>query len=115
MKHVKFATIFFGLSLALTASAEVTEQEIIEAQTSSTLASADYVRKKCPKLEIDEDALKELLTRVGKPADTLRQSEEYIEQRDVLLRMEKTPQAPLICTVLPLAHGGYGRGIIDEK
>lgn len=112
----RLATVSVVLWLpALPVCAEVSDLDALRAQMSSTLASADYARKKCPNLTIDEERLQEQVSRSGLTLAALRATEEYAEQRDVIIAMEKTDQAPTICVVLPLAHGGYGRGVIVEK
>ena len=97
------------------AIADVTEQEAIQAQLASTLASADYALKKCPNLVIDQARIDAVAKRSGKTVAQLKALEEYAEQRDVILGLEKGEQGRLICSLLPLAHGGYGRGIISDK
>lgn len=103
------------LSLHALAHAEDDNHDALVAQTASTLASADYARKNCPNLQVDEAALSKLIQRTGSGADALRKNADYIEQRDVLRDMAQGKQAALICVVLPSAHGGYGRDIINEK
>jgi hypothetical protein len=92
--------------------ADSDEQEAIQAQLASAMASADYAAKKCPNLQIDQAKIKSLTERSGKSARQLRASDDYAEQRDVIVSMEKSPQAALICELLPMAHNGYVAGII---
>lgn len=95
--------------------AAVTEQDAIQAQVAAAMASADYATNHCPNIMIDEAKLKSLVKRSGKSIEALKASEEYADQQGVLVEMAKGKQAPLICIVLPSAHGGYARGIIKEK
>ncbi len=113
--HHFLLTALFLIFSSTTAHANVTEQEAIQAQLASALASADYATKKCPNLLIDHARINALVDRSGKTLTELKASEDYTEQRDVILGMEKGKQAGLICFALPRAHGGYGRGIITEK
>ncbi|SMC16978.1 hypothetical protein SAMN02745857_00301 [Andreprevotia lacus DSM 23236] len=99
---------------ALPALAEVTELDAIQAQIGSTLASVDFAQKKCPDLHIDQARLQAQIKRTHKTADELRKGEDYAEQRDVLISMDsKGSKTALVCSVLPMAHGGYGRDIIE--
>ncbi len=107
-------TALFTLT-ASAAFADVTEQEAIQSQVASAMASADYAVKKCPNLKIDQEKIDSLVKRSGRTANELKASEEYMEQRDVIAGLEKGKQAALICVVLPNAHGGYARGVIIEK
>jgi hypothetical protein len=107
-----------ALLVVMTSSAtyaDATEQEAIQAQTASAMASAAYAAKKCPNLRVDQAKIDSLVARSGKTAEQLIASEEYIDQRDVILSMEKGKQGAMICLVLHRAHGGYGRGVITEK
>lgn len=97
------------------ARADVTDLEALQAQIAGTMASADYARKKCPNLTIDEDRLQAQIKRSKMTVEALKATEEYTEQRDVIAEMEKSPRGAMICMVLPMAHGGYGRDIILEK
>jgi hypothetical protein len=98
-----------------TVFADVTEREAIQSQLASAMASADYATKKCSNLKIDQDKIESLVKRSGMTVAQLKASEEYTEQRDVLLGMEKGEQSRLICFVLSSAHGGYARDVIMEK
>jgi hypothetical protein len=92
--------------------ADNSEQEAIRVQLAAAMASADYAAKNCPNLQIDRTKLKALIERSGKSEKQLRASDDYAEQRDVIVNIEKSPQAVLICQLLPMAHNGYARGII---
>ena len=107
--------ILAAVVVVASAHAGTTEQEAIQAQLASALASADYAQRKCPNLTIDQTRIDAVLKTSGKTIAELKASEDYAEQRDVILSMEKGKQAHIICTVLPSAHGGFGRGIITEK
>lgn len=109
------ACLALSFGCAPVARAEVTDLEALQAQIAGTMASADYARKKCPNLTIDDDRLQAQIKRSKMTIEALKASDEYTEQRDVLTEMEKSPQAAMICMVLPMAHGGYGRDIILEK
>ncbi len=116
MKILTSTIILSLLAMAASAShADVTEQEAIQAQTAGAMASAHYAIKKCPNLRVDQTKIDSLVARSGKTAEQLIASEEYIDQRDVILSMEKGKQGAMICLVLHRAHGGYGRGVITEK
>lgn len=107
-----------GLSLALlcgTAHADVTEAEAIEAQLGSALASADFAAKNCPNLTINDDKVQELLKRIKKTAADLRAGEDYEDQDKVVQQLNKQQGRAMICMVLPSAHGGYARGVIQKK
>lgn len=105
--------VLLGLSTALRADAE--EQEAIQAQLATAMASADYAARKCPRLRIDQAKIDSLMARSGKTAAQLRASEDYAEQRDVISALEQQQPARLLCALLPDAHGGYARGIITER
>jgi hypothetical protein len=115
MKITSFITTALLMTMGSTSYADVTEQEAIQAQTAGAMASAAYAAKKCPNLRVDQAKIDSLVARSGKTAEQLIASEEYIDQRDVILSMEKGKQGAMICLVLHRAHGGYGRGVITEK
>lgn len=117
-KPFSFSGLLLGLSLALlgtAAHADVTEAEAIEAQLGSALASADFAAKNCPNLSVNDDKVQELLKRIKKSAADLRAGEDYDEQRTVVQQLEKQQGRAMICMVLPSAHGGYARGVIQKK
>jgi predicted PilT family ATPase len=91
-----------------------TDQEALIAQTASTLASADYARAKCKNVKIDEDKLASLIKRTGKSIDELRKDEDYDDQVNAIKGMEKGKSAAMVCAVLPMAHGGYGCGVLSQ-
>lgn len=97
------------------AHAEVTEQEAIQAQLASAMASADYAAAKCPSLAIDRQKIESLTRRSGMTPAQLKASEDYVEQRDVIAGLEKGKPVAMICYALSKAHGGYARGVISEK
>lgn len=107
--------LIFLFALSSIHAADSDEKEAIQAQLASALASSDYAAKRCPNLQIDHEKIAELTKRSGKTAAELRKSEDYEEQRDVIASMASGKQAPMICIVLPGAHGGYARGVITEK
>ena len=96
-------------------AAESDEVEAIRAQLAAAMASSDYAQKQCPHLEIDNQAMAELTQRSGLTAAELRETEDYQEQRDVIASMASGKQAGMICMALPMAHGGYARGIIQVR
>jgi hypothetical protein len=102
------------ICIELSASAHAaTDQEALISQTSSTLASADYARAKCKSVKIDEDKLASLIKRTGKSIDVLRKDEDYDDQVNALKGVEQTSGIAMVCGVLPMAHGGYGRGVLN--
>ena len=101
--------------IVTTVAAEVTDEEIIQAQIASTMASVDYAKRNCPNLLIDEELLKEQVELSNMSVEALRETEDYAEQRHVLLTMDKEGQEAMICLVLPMAHGGYGSDIIVSR
>lgn len=106
----------FGLAAsAAPAYAEVTDQEALEAQTASVLASVVFAEKHCPALTIDQAKLASLIERTGKTRESLMEHEDYIDQRDVIEAMSKQHPAGMLCSALSKAHGGYGRGVISVK
>ncbi|KRC23614.1 hypothetical protein [Acidovorax sp. Root217] len=120
MKPVSFCTLplLLLLSAALlcsTAHADVTEAEAIEAQLGSALESADFAAKNCPNLAINDDKVQELLKRIKKTAADLRAGEDYDDQHRVVQQLDKQQGRAMICMVLPSAHGGYARGVIQKK
>ncbi|NHZ43869.1 hypothetical protein [Massilia aquatica] len=115
---MKFATLAAAALLALgtgAAHAEVTEQDAIQAQVAGAMASGDYASANCPNLTVDKERLAEQIKKSGKTAEQLRASEDYVEQRDGIKGIAATNKAPWLCLLLPLAHGGYGRGFVIEK
>jgi hypothetical protein len=92
------------------------EPEAIGAQLASALASVDYAAEYYPSLVIDQEKIDSLAKRSGKTLAELRASEDYANQRDVILRMKKNEkQSPFIRIALTNAHGGYARGIISDE
>ncbi|RYG12563.1 MAG: hypothetical protein EON92_07950 [Burkholderiales bacterium] len=102
-------------SWAGSAHAEVTEQEAIQAQLASAMASADYAATKCPSLVIDRQKIESLTRRSGMTPAQLKASEDYVEQRDVIASLDKSKPVAMICYALSRAHNGYARGVIGEK
>lgn len=94
------------------ASAEVTRRDAIEAQTASALASADYAERHCPSLRIGWQRVEQNLKSIKGTIEGLRRTESYEEQVAALQSVEKQHGRAMVCTVLPSAHGGYGRGVI---
>ena len=92
-----------------------TDLEALIAQTASTLASADYAAKNCPNLKIDETKLADLVKRSGKSRAELPADEDYEDQVNALRGVEQTSGKAMVCSVLPSAHGGYGRGVIRAR
>lgn len=116
MKFTPAPTLLLCTALLCgTAHADVTEAEAIEAQLSSALASADYAAKNCPNLSINDDKVQELLKRIKKTAAELRAGEDYEDQRNVVQQLDKQHGRAMICTMVPSAHGGYARGVIQKK
>lgn len=109
--------VMMGLCLLIAspAWAEVSEKEALIAQTASALASADYARKKCPNLVIDDAKIQSNLVRAESNLKQLRKDESYTEQRAVIAALEQQYNKNMICSLLPAAHGGYGRGIINAR
>ena len=101
------------LTLVLSSFA-ATDQEALIAQTAGTSASADYAREKCKNIKIDDEKLASLIQRTGKTIETLRKDEDYEDQVNALKGVEKSSGASMVCTVLPSAHGGYGRGVLSR-
>ena len=89
-----------------------TDLQALIARTASTMASADYATKRCPNLKIDETKLADLVKRSGKSRAELRAAEDYDDQVNALHGVEQTSGKAMVCSVLPSAHGGYGRGVI---
>jgi hypothetical protein len=113
MKSLKTLLSVCALSIAATPTQAATDQEALIAQTASTLASADFAREKCKRVKIDEEKLASLVKRTGKSLDELRKDEDYADQVNALKAVEKDKGAAMVCTVLPMAHGGYGRGVLN--
>jgi predicted PilT family ATPase len=116
--HTRYPVIraifaFAMLSLTAMATFAATDQEALISQTASTLASVDYAREKCKGIRIDEEKLASLIKRTGKTIDELRKDEDYDDQTNALKGVEKSRNAAMVCMVLPMAHGGYGRGVLN--
>jgi hypothetical protein len=95
MKIISLCTaILLAMVSSSAAYADATEQEAIQAQTASAMASAAYAAKKCPNLRVDQAKIDSLVARSGKTAEQLIASEEYIDQRDVILSIERVSRAP---------------------
>lgn len=102
--------------LAATASqAEVTRRDAIEAQTASALASADYAERHCPSLRLDQDKLDKNLREIKGTLAGLRATESYAEQVAALRSVDQSHGRAMVCTVLPSAHGGFGRGVVTVR
>ena len=59
--------------------------------------------------------MQELLKRIKKTAADLRAGEDYDDQHKVVQQLNKQQGRAMICMVLPSAHGGYARGVIQKK
>jgi hypothetical protein len=92
--------------------ADVSRRDAIEAQTASALASADYAQRHCPSLRIGWQRVEQNLKSIKGTIEGLRRTESYAEQVTALQSVEKQHGRAMVCTVLPSAHGGYGRGVI---
>ena len=96
------------------AHADVTEQEAIQAQLGSALAAVDYAQKNCPEITVSQARIDELARRAGKTPAELREGEDYEEQRDVQLMVERQQGKKTVCALLPTSQrGGYKRGILE--
>lgn len=98
--------------VASQALAEISRRDAIEAQTASALASADYAEQRCPSLRIGWQRVEQNLKSIKGTIEGLRRTESYGEQVAALQAVEKQHGRAMVCTVLPSAHGGYGRGVI---
>lgn len=111
-----FACVILAGALAATASqADVTRRDAIEAQTASALASADYAGRHCPSLRLGQDKLDRNLREIKGTLAGLRATESYAEQVAALRSVEQSHGRAMVCTVLPGAHGGFGRGIVTVR
>ena len=116
-----FACVILAGALAATASqADVTRRDAIEAQTASALASADYAGadyagRHCPSLRLGQDKLDRNLREIKATLTGLRATESYAEQVAALRSVEQSHGRAMVCTVLPGAHGGFGRGIVTVR
>ena len=99
------------LCLAQAATAEVSDQDAIAAQLGSALGSADFASKHCPNIAIDTSRIDELAKRAKQTPEQLRKGENYAEQRDVV---EQHGNA-MVCMLLPKAHGGFARGVLQAR
>lgn len=91
------------------------DRDAIIAQTASALASADYAKKHCRHLHIDDELIKENARDAETTVDALRSDESYAEQVAALDSVEKSDGRAMVCMVLPAAHGGLARGIITVR
>jgi hypothetical protein len=108
--------LFFGavaLFIATTPTHAVTDQDALISQTASTLASVDFAREKCKRVRIDEEKLASLVKRTGKTLEQLRKDEDYEDQANALKGVEQNQGAAMVCGVLSMSHGGYGRGVLN--
>ncbi len=86
------------------------------AQTASALASADYARRHCPRIKIDDSVIEENAADADTTVAALREDESYKEQVVALKSVEAQSGRSMVCLVLPAAHsGGYAAGIIDVR
>ncbi len=97
------------------ARADVTEAQAIEAQLGAALASADFAARNCPGLVVNDEKVQALLQRISKSAAEVRAGEDYEDQRAVVEQVEKQKGRAMVCMVLPSAHGGYARGVIQKR
>mgnify|MGYP003613672146 CR=1 FL=1 len=103
------------LCLAQAATAEVSDQDAIAAQLGSALGSADFASKLCPNIAIDTSRIDELAKRAKQTPEQLRKGENYAEQRDVVDAMAKQHGNAMVCMLLPKAHGGFARGVLQAR
>ena len=103
------------LCLAQAATAEVSDQDAIAAQLGSALGSADFASKNCPNIAIDTSRIDELAKRARQTPEQLRKGEDYAEQRDVVVAMAKQHGNIMVCALLPQAHGGFARGMLQAR
>ena len=104
------------MALSLTpAFAEVSDQEAITAQLGSALGSADFASQHCPDIGIDQGKIDALAKRAKQTPEQLRKGEDYGEQRDVVAAMAKQHGNAMVCALLPKAHGGFARGVLQAK
>lgn len=113
MKLIKTLLPICAFWIAASASFAVTDQEALISQTASTLASVDFAREKCKRVKIDEEKLASLVKRTGKSLEQLRKDEDYEDQANALKGVEQNQGAAMVCSVLPMSHGGYGRGVLN--
>lgn len=89
--------------------------DAIIAQTAAALASADFARKHCPKVRIDDGLIAGNAAEAGVTVDALRADEAYDDQAVALQSVVKQNGAVMVCVLLPSAHGGLARGILTPK
>lgn len=103
------------LCLAQAATAEVSDQDAIAAQLGSAQGSVDFASKHCPNIAIDTSRIDELAKRAKQTPEQLRKGENYAEQRDVVDAMAKQHGNAMVCMLLPKAHGGFARGVLQAR
>ncbi|MDO9384422.1 MAG: hypothetical protein Q7T86_16340 [Hyphomicrobiaceae bacterium] len=113
MKYVLIMVATAVLSSPAAANDE--RRDAVIAQTAAALASADYAKKHCPHLRIDEDLITENAQEAETTVDALRADESYVEQVAALQSVEKSNGSAMVCMVMPSAHGGLARGIITRR
>ena len=57
----------------------------------------------------------ELAKRAKQTPEQLRKGENYAEQRDVVDAMAKQHGNAMVCMLLPKAHGGFARGVLQAR
>ncbi len=106
--------------MALAASAgssraEVSEEDSIRAGAASALAAADYARKHCPRLRIDDAALDPILVRLGTSIDALRQEPDYADQERAMIWIDDYAQPGTACDGLTETFEYRADGLIRYR
>ncbi len=115
-KTIAVAVIFLGSF----GSASALDQEALEAQASSALASVDFARERCSMLRVQDAAVEKLITRTGKTRAYLVAHEDYVDQASVLLSVSKDSGLAMSCNALltlygPGASGSLRRGLLSQR
>lgn len=90
-------------------------RDALIAQTAAAMASADFARRHCRNVLIDDALISENASEAGVTLDALRSDDSYADQAEALEMVANQNGRTMVCVLLPSAHGGMARGIISAK
>lgn len=102
------------LALSVSAAAD-DHKDAVVAQTAAALASADFAKRHCPNIRIDDALIAENAAEAEVTVEALRADESYTDQAAAVASVEKENGSVMVCMLLPSAHNGLARGILTRK
>ncbi len=106
--------------LASFGNASALDQDALETQAASALASVDFAKERCNMLRVQDVAVEKLIARTGKTRAFLVAHEDYEDQASTLRIVSKDSGLAMSCHALltlygPGASGALKRGLLSKR